>query len=448
MPLQFAAHGSLCRCRSTICLFLLALLVLSPASAAASASPDAGHGSQAAEPTNPLDAYWAWKARLKDKGIDFTINYTSEELAAVQGGDSDALVHAGQLSFTGQADMERLAGWKGAAITLSVSKRDGQGINARSGIGALLGPQEIFGRGNITRISQFWLDQKLLDDRVSLRVGRVNAGSDFEAFDCHFINLSYCGNQVGNIVSDYWYNYPISQWGAIAKIRTGSRTSIKVGAYQVNPRNLKRGLFEPFSPSGGTGVLLPVEFGWTPRLGAGTDISVKFGGWYSSADREDVYLDSNHAPAAQSDLPFLQRKGSYGGYSSTVIRLPSGKGRSLMAFFNATLADRRTSTVDRSLATGLVYTGLWRARPHDQIGLAVSYNHLNSRVADYRTERALAGRDTLPPGTGENAVELFYGFQLDRFLQFRPDLQWIRHPGGIASNPDAVILGARTSISF
>lgn len=221
MPFQFVAHNGLFRCRSTLCFVLPALLVLSPASAAANTSPTAGHGSQAAEPANPLDAYWAWKAHLKDKGIDFTINYTSEELAAVQGGDSDALVHAGQLSFTGHADMERLAGWKGAAITLSVSKRDGQGINARSGIGALLGPQEIFGRGNITRISQFWLDQKLLDDRVSVRVGRVNAGSDFEEFDCHFINLSYCGNQVGNIVSDYWYNYPISQWARSPKFRRG-----------------------------------------------------------------------------------------------------------------------------------------------------------------------------------------------------------------------------------
>lgn len=442
MHSPIADHSRILRLQPIICL-CFAFLTLMPG--LASAAPDT---TGEAELSNPLDAYWTWKDRVKESGIDFTINYTSEELAAVKGGDSDALVHAGQLSFTGQADMERLTGWRGAAIALSVSKRDGQGINGRSGIGALLGPQEIFGRGNITRISQFWLDQKLLDDRVSLRVGRVNAGSDFEDFDCNFINLSYCGNQVGNIVSDYWYNYPISQWGAIAKVGTGSATSIKVGAYQVNPRNLKRGLFEPLSPSGGTGVLLPVEFGWTPHLANGTEISVKFGGWYSTAARDDVYLADNREPAAQNDLPFLQRKGSYGGYTSTVIRIPRGDKRNITAFFNATLADRQTSLVDQSLAVGVVYTGLLRARPQDQVGLAVSYNHLNGRVADYRRESVLAGLETLLPGTGENAVEVFYGFQLARFLQFRPDLQWVRRPGGIASNSNALIVGARTSISF
>lgn len=445
MPYHAVAYRHKVRGRPSIC-FLSALLALSTTSA--HASPDDRSASQEAERPDSFDTYWAWKDRAKDSGIDFTINYTSEELAAIKGGDSDALVHAGQLSFTVQADMKRLTGWKGASITLSVSKRDGQGINPRSGIGALLGPQEIFGRGNITRISQFWLDQKLLGDRLSLRMGRVNPGSDFEEFDCNFINLSYCGNQVGNIVSDYWYNYPISQWGGTAQFHVSPKTSVKIGAYQVNPGNLKRGLFEPLNPSGGTGTLFPVEFGWTPHLAGGTEISVKLGGWYSSAPRDDVYLASDRTPAAQGNLPFLQRKGSYGSYSSTVIRTHAGDKRSLMGFFNVTLADRRTSMVDKSLAIGLVYTGLWRTRPQDQIGLAVSYNHLNGRVADYRKESALAGRETLPPGTGENAVELFYGFQLARSLQFRPDIQWVRRPGGIASNADALILGARTSISF
>ncbi|QJU57908.1 carbohydrate porin [Sphingomonas sp. AP4-R1] len=406
--------------------------------------PPASHG-------DPLSAYEGWKGRLRQKGLTFDLNYTSEDLVAVRGGNSDAVVHAGQLSFTGQADMDRLAGWGGAAITLSVSKRDGQGINTRSGIGALLGPQEIYGRGNVTRISQFWLDQDLAGKRLSIRIGRVNPGSDFEEFDCNFINLSYCGNQVGNIVSDYWYNYPISQWGAIAKARIGGTTSFKVGAYQVNPNNLKLGFFSPFDPSHGTGTLIPFEFGWTPLRGAAGNTTLKLGGWYSTAARNDVYLDRNRASAAQTAAPFLERSGSYGGYASFVARMPIGERDgpgTVMVFANATLADTRTSLVDQSFAAGIVYTGALAARPKDEIGIAVSYNHLNQRVADYRRERLLNGTGTDMPGVGENVVELYYGIQVTRFLKFRPDIQWIRRPGGIAANRDAIITGARTSIGF
>lgn len=394
--------------------------------------------------------YRQWKQDLADDGLTYALNYTSEELTAVDGGRSSALVHAGQLSLTAQADMNRIAGWKGASLTLSVSKRDGQGINTRSGIGALLGPQEIFGRGNVTRISQFWLDQNLLNDRVSLRVGRGNAGSDFEEFDCNFINLSYCGNQVGNIVSDYWYNYPISQWAAIAKVRMSKAIYVKAGAYQVNPRNLGRKLFDPLNPTGGSGVLVPAELGWNPELGAGKTLNLKLGGWYSTASRADVYLNADRQPAAQGVLPFLQRTGSFGGYVSAVTRIARDEGdtrRNLSFFFNATLADRQTSTVDRSIAVGAVYTGLFADRPADQLGLAVSSNHLNRRALRYRVETGQIAPASLS-ATGENAVELFYGLQVASFLQFRPDLQWVHNPGGLTTGRDAVIVGARTSITF
>lgn len=409
-------------------------------------APENG-GSRAA--ANPLRAYWTWKERLKRDGFDFVVNYSSEDLIAVRGGNSDAVVHAGQASFTGQADMDRLVGWKAAAVTLSISHRDGQGINTRSGIGALLGPQEIFGRGNVSRISQFWIDQRL-GHRVSLRVGRGNPGSDFEEFDCDFINLSYCGNQVGNIVSDYWYNYPISQWGAIAKVATGSATYVKIGAYQVNPRNLKTGFLDVLNPSGGTGTLIPAEFGWSPRVGRKGAISVKVGGWYSTAARDDVYLDRERAPAASSGLAFLKRKGSYGGYSSVVARFPTheGSGRNVKVFLNATLADAASSIVDRSLAAGMVWTGPFAARAQDQAGIAVSANHLNRRLADYRRESIALGLAAGLPGTSENALELFYGAQVTRFLQFRPDVQWLHRPGGTKANRDAIIVGARTSVSF
>lgn len=394
-------------------------------------------------------AYEDWKDDAKDKGIDVTLSYTSEDLTAVSGGTSNALVHAGQVSLTAQFAMDKIVGWTGASLFASVSHRDGRNINTVAGLNTLLGPQEIFGRGNVARLSQFWVDQKIAGTPITLRVGRLNPGSDFESFDCNFINLSYCGNQVGNIVSDYWYNYPISQWGAVAEVDLGGAKYLKFGAYQVNPRNLKYGVATTLNPDHGTGVLLPVELGWIPKAAGGPHGAYKIGGWYSTAKRGDVYLDPDHLPAAASQS-FLQHDGSYGGYVSLVAdigRRGNDEPQGLSLFFNATVADKRTSVVNRTVATGAVYTGPFAGRAKDQVGIAVAFNHLNGRVADYRREALALGVDVAAAGTDERALELFYGLQVSHFLQLRPDLQWIHRPGG-ADRPDALILGVRTSITL
>ena len=53
-------------------------------------------------PIGPFAAWWEWKSDLKDKGIDFTLAYRSEDLAAVSGGSNGRLVHAGQIALTSQ----------------------------------------------------------------------------------------------------------------------------------------------------------------------------------------------------------------------------------------------------------------------------------------------------------------------------------------------------------
>jgi len=176
------------------------------------------------------------------------------------------------------------------------------------------------------------------------------------------------------------------------------------------------------------------------------------GGWYSTAKDADVYLDVNRSSAARTGLPFLQHNGAYGGYlsfSSQVIRGPSANpAGGLLLFFNALLADRRTTLVNRSIAGGLVYTGLLPFRPFDELGVGYGVNHLNSLVSKYRRELPERDPDALPADSDEGALEVYYGFQLSNVLQFRPDLQWIRHPGGVSTRSDALLVGARTAITF
>jgi porin len=81
------------------------------------------------------------------------------------------------------------------------------------------------------------------------------------------------------------------------------------------------------------------------------------------------------------------RHGQYGAYINFEQRLTgggSGTKRGLSVFLNATYADRRTSTLDSQVAVGMLYTGPFKWRPADELGVA--------RCATIRALRSGCGR--------------------------------------------------------
>jgi len=398
-----------------------------------------------------LDPYGKLKADLKQRGIEYTVNYTSEDAGNLTGGARRRFIHAGQAAVTGQFDMNKLFGWYGATTGIAITHRDGLPINDLTGMHSLLQQQEIWGRGNFFRLTQLWLRQNFFDGQLSITAGRLNVGHEFGSFPCKFMNLSFCGSQSGNIVGDYLFNWPVSQWAAFAKLELGWAAYLKVGAYQERPKNLDSDWSVTLDPRDGTGVLVPFELGWLPVWG-GRQESIKIGGWYASAKRADVYLDVDHNSAGLTGSPFLQRRGSYGTYlaiMAQILKGPAGNpAGGLSAFFNTTFADTRTTNINSTTAMGFLSTGLIPARPFDELGLALAINHLNSRTSDYRRDLLSAGKDSRLPGSNELVLALYYGFQLSYVLQFRPEIQWIKNPGGITSRSDAVVAGARTTVTF
>jgi carbohydrate-selective porin OprB len=64
-------------------------------------------------------------------------------------------------------------------------------------LGTLQQVQEVFGRGQTLRLTQFWYDQKFIDGAIDWKIGRITFGEDFAAFSCDFQNLTLCGAQPG-----------------------------------------------------------------------------------------------------------------------------------------------------------------------------------------------------------------------------------------------------------
>ena len=149
------------------------------------------------------------------------------------------------------------------------------------------------------------------------------------------------------------------------------------------------------------------------------------------------------------------KHGFWLGAQQQVTSLASDHSRGLSVFANATLHDKKTNAIDNYVQAGVVYKGLFDARAKDDIGFALARVHVNPayrRNAEARNRaNALFDYDNpafLPVQDTEYSAELYYGIHLAQWLTVRPNLQYIRHPGGVGHVDDALIGCLKIQSSF
>jgi porin len=311
---------------------------------------------------------------------------------------------------------------------------------------------EVFGRGNILRLTELYYSQKLFDDRLELKGGRLPVGSDFFFGQCEFINLTFCGGQPGNIQGGYIFNFPVSQWAGVAHFNITKEVQISAGVYDANPNYLTTsdmGVYlAPGIPrsSPASGVLVPVELTWRP--GGHLYGTWRLGGWYDDASTIDGGL-----PGIITTIPGVggvpgqnlgDQRGRYGFYESILQRLTDegGPAKGWYIYFNTSVADHRTAFTDYQVSFELKHTGTFASRPEDEVGVGIGTTHVNSAA--------------LTPNAGGNEVplEAWYGLQATGWLNLKFDAQYVINPGGRGFNgaglktDNAWVLGLRTVVKF
>jgi porin len=455
MPMLLTVCDSKWRKTATCGTIAAGILLIAAAAAYAGDSAAPAPALADAAPTPWLFGDWGGeRTKLQNQGINFQLGYVSEVALNATGGTETEITNTDQWTAGVTLDLNKLFGLSGATFQTTFTQRSGRNLTDDANLGTLQQVQEVFGRGQTTRLTQFWFDQSFDKGLVDWKTGRMPFGDDFASFSCDFMNLTFCGADPGNLVGDYIFNWPISQWATRVKVSLGSTGYVQAGAYDVNPRYLDRDdALLPVFFSGSTGALIPVEFAWTPTFAHGSlPGSYKFGVWYDTSTADDVVDDINGNPIALTGLPPMQHHGRYGGYinfQQQVLRTsPVDPKQGLQVFLNAVFADDRTSTTDRQIAGGLVLTGPFDSRPQDAIGLAAGLTHVNGRVADSEQEQNDAGLGPVPVQGTEYAFELYYTFQVTEGLLLRPNIQYVVNPGGTDDNANALILGLKTSANF
>lgn len=399
---------------------------------------------------------------LSDQGIDFNLSFTNETATNIDGGfnDDSTVRNANQWTFGTTLDLEKLSGWQNTQAKISISKRDGRSLStdriADPRTGQFSNVQEISGRGPVWRLSQASIQKGFEQQGITVKLGRMNMGEDFNSAPCEFQNLTLCGSQVGKTVSELWYNWPITVWAANIKYDLNSASTLALGVYESNPENTKRSKGFNLSTDGSKGVLIPVEWVWRPQPN-GLNGIYRFGAFYSTADAIDVLRDAQ----GEAQLLAQQRQVHSGKYNTWFVaqqqltQHSDDPKRGLTFFLNLNINDRATSELLGSQQIALQYKGLFDARPNDSIGLGVSRTEVNKQLrARQRLENEInqitdyQNPAYVPIQYDETNVELNYTFNWSSSVMLRPNLQFVHQAGGLKEIKDAWVFGLTTRLNF
>ncbi|NNH77742.1 carbohydrate porin [Acinetobacter sp. ANC 5380] len=414
-------------------------LAVSVALTAFLSSVSAAHASDAFNAESPW-MFGDWEGQrtaLQKQGYDFSFGYTGEmaTLLDAKRASSHGTEYADQFVIGAYLDLEKIAGWKDTEAQINVTQRNGRNLSNTSdalngqstGVanGHLSSVQEVWGRGQTWRLTDFWIKKKFLEQKIDVKVGRFGEGEDFNSFDCDFQNLALCGSQVGNWVGDQWYNWPVSQWAARVKYNVTPEVYTQVGVYEYNPENLERGKGFNLSTDGSKGAIIPAEVVWTPKVGE-QKLSGEYraGYYYSTVDAKEITNPQENS----------HKKGGWVVAKQQLTAHQGDASRGLTGFVNLTVHDSETNNVSDMQNMGLVYKGAMDSRPKDEIAVGVARINMNDDLNDQRSE--------------EIDAEIYYGLHATNWLTIRPNVQYIRHVGAYKNGENAWVGGIKFQTAF
>ena len=401
----------------TTSLALLLLLATSPALADPPADSDF---------TNKLTGDWAGqRAKLEQSGVSINGALVLEGFKNLQGGIDDSHL-AGDSTFDLNValDTDKLFHLPGGKFYVDLEDHAGQDPSAK-----LVGDLQRFDQENSApylQIAEVYYDQKLLDDKLRLKVGKVDANSEFSVIDN---GLPFFGSSSQVTPTIFVMPTTPDPMPSINAFLTPvDWFSASFGAYYSNQSDRFGDIVD--NPTIGNqfsqyGAFLIGETGltWkqTPLLPH--EGNFKVGAWAHTG--------------AFTRFDGTTQDGTSGYYAildQTLWQPPStpDDGPGIRTFLQYGQSERSVSPLWQHFGGGLSWTGLIPNRAQDILGFSPQYTRIS-------------GEQSLPH-TYELSLESFYQIQLTPWATLQPDAQYIVNPGGRYS--DALVVSLRLAIQF
>lgn len=356
------------------------------------------------------------RSGLARRGVEFRLTLQGDHSAVVASGLRRGTAFRGPMAAALDVDTERLLGWRGGHWHLQLQAHGG-----RHG-GDLVG--DVHGFDNVDaepfrQVSVLWLEQTLWDDRVRLKLGKVDANEEFAVVEHGAEFLNSAAGFSPTIQGFPSYPDPAASVNAV--VRPGRWLELGAGLYDgatqvgCHGRTGNRG---PGTLWGAPEALFLIGEARTRFARGDRATRVAVGAWRHTG-RFEGPGESSRAGTS----------GLYAVFDQELLRLHGDRSGALGLFAQLGTADGEVAAVDRHLALGLAATGLLPGRPVDVAGLLVSTVRLGSI------------------GRHEHVIEAFYGLQLHPRVRLKPDLQFIAAPAGGAGR-DTLVATLRASVTF
>lgn len=403
-----------------------------------------------------LGDWWGVRTGLEDNGITPSLTFVSDMLGNPAGGMRQGFTEANNLGFNVVFDLEKRHGVDGGTFLFSMSQRSGVSLS-NNYIGNIFGAQQVFGAPTF-HVVDLAYRQKLLDDDVEFRIGRVGTSDDFlvSPYNYGFVQNGFDGCPQGIFINAPGMSgYPNATWGTLLRVQTTDRTYAMGGLYNgdtsirdLDNHGLDLSLRGP--------LFAIVEVGYERNQLKGDDGLVgnyKFGAWYDGNEFPDLA-----AQALATAIPGLAvpvhtgNYGFYGLFDQVLIRF-SAPGEEILRGLGIVTAvvvapDQTLSQMPYFFNCGIAARGIWPERPKDTAGFGVIYGNFSHALRS--GERAA---QQINPGTAvqqqEIALEWTYIFRFRGGAYFlQPDFQYIIQPNGNRGIPNAFVLGTQVGINF
>lgn len=374
-----------------------------------------------------LTGEWAgFRLQLEQSGVELNGSLVTEWSAIFAGGVSGAGKSAFRhlLDVNAAFDLERIAGVQRARAFLCFQNGDAGVDGAQTG--AWQAYSNIAIDGSITQVSQAWYEQWFGDDLVRVKLGKVDANSEFAFIGAAagFINASAGFSPAVFALPTYpnpatsvnVFVYPTKELYAGVGVYDGAAAVDGVQTGSLGPSGF-------FSDSQSDDWFVIGECGVT----AG-DARVAAGAWWHSGDF------TRYSGGTED--------GTAGAYALAEARVWAPEGvdpadaddqRGLRCFLQCGFADPEVSAVASQFGAGAVLAGTFPNRDDDTVGIYAS-------LVDFSDELG-AGY-----GASEFVLELSYDIAITPWLHAKPDLQWFSNPAD--GGDDALVGTIRFTIAF
>lgn len=395
---------------------------------------------------------------LAGQGIAVRLQSISAIAADVSGGERRLQDYSGVVLFGADFDLNRIASIPGATFHLTFAQLYGRDL-ATDAIGSRTKLQSYSYPHKQFELTAFAWEQKLLDNRLDVLVGRTAGTAEFarSSYACAFNNSADCPMELTQLVAGL-PGFPYVTWGGRVRGEVAEHVFLKAGAYMIDPGRQETIGFD-WSDKTATGVIVPFEASYE------TDFSTdpmprhfKLGAWYNSADYSDPFENTKYKSRALFGGTALTRRGGRDGVyaiADQYVWKPAPDSHRGIAIFGAAARPFDSDELfSAQLTGGLEWAGPLASRPADRLGIETTLLQVGHKELGYLDGVIVKnkGRGTL--NGSEVLTEINYSVQIIRGVQVLPSVAYIQHPDTInnphanAATPGAWVLGARLTISM